>query len=115
MGDFENFIKAELEIKGLSQREAARKAGISHAYLSAILRGDRDISCNFCFAMAKALNEPVWKILQLSGLIDNVPKNLVESEEVKSLVRKYNELSKENKDHLITTIDVMLMKQRKKP
>lgn len=114
MGNLEDWIISELHIREMSQREAARRAGISHAYLSDILRGDKPVSCNFCFAVAKALNEPVWKVLQLAGLVDYVPKNLIESDEINSLIARFNELSPPNKEDVIKYIDFVLLKQRTK-
>lgn len=112
MGDLEKWLADELNIKQLSQREAARRAGISHAYLSDILRGDKEPTCNFCLAMAKALNEPVWKLLELGGFVNNVPKNLLETEDINALLLKYNELNPNHKKELIDYIDWLLIKQK---
>lgn len=107
------WIKRELLVRELSQRQVAKRSGMSHAYLSDVLRGEKDITCNFCFSVAKGLNEPVWNILMMSELIDDVPTDLMESEEIRVLVRKYNNLALDGRKDVLKYIDFVALKEHR--
>lgn len=113
MGDkLIDWIKKELEIRKLSQRSVAKKANISHAYFSDVLRGVKPITRNFCFAVSTGMNEPIWKILGMTELMNDVPQELLESEEIKMLILKFNKLSEYGKNDVLRYIDYVIIREQ---
>ena len=110
MEDFINWVNKQMVIKKLSQRALAEKGGVSHTLISDTLRGDSPITFGFCKAVSRGLNEPVWNVLIMAGMLDEVAKDLAESEEIRILVQKYNQLSGPVKDELQRYLDWLILK-----
>ena len=106
------WVDRQLKIKGISQRQLAKKAKVSHSLISNAMRGERSITWDFCKAVSRGLNEPIWDILIMAGFLDDVPKDLAASEEIGKLILKFEELSPQNKTDVIKYIDWMLLRQR---
>jgi transcriptional regulator with XRE-family HTH domain len=60
------FIEQELETRGWSHRELARRADVSQTAVSSTLAGQRRPGADFCIKIAKALSEPPEKLLRLA-------------------------------------------------
>jgi transcriptional regulator with XRE-family HTH domain len=106
------WVDRQLKIKDISQRELAKKAGVSHSLISNAMRGERPITWDFCKAVSKGLNEPIWDILKLADFLEDVPQEVSQTEEIKALILKFNELTQENKDDVIKYVDWILLRQR---
>jgi transcriptional regulator with XRE-family HTH domain len=61
------WINAELERRGWSMRQLARRAGLSQTQVSNVLNGKRGITYNFCVAISGPLGETPEKLLQMAG------------------------------------------------
>lgn len=107
-----DWIDRQLKIKGISQRELSKRAKVSHALISNAMRGERSVTWDFCKAVSKGLNEPIWNVLILAGFLDDVPQDVAQSEEIRNLVLKFEELSPENRRDVIKYIDWILLRQR---
>lgn len=59
---------------------------------------------NFCASMAEALNQPVWKFFDLAGLLNDVPKELLEDEKIRVLVKSFNQLSERDQEDVLNYI-----------
>lgn len=66
-----DFIKSQRRIADLSQRELARLADLSDAYLSQLERGLHEPSVRVLNGLAQALNVPSDKLLAYLGRHDN--------------------------------------------
>lgn len=64
-----DWLLRELEDRGWSQSELARRAGIGNATLSRIISGTRDAGPDVARAIAQALGETPEKIYRLAGLL----------------------------------------------
>lgn len=106
------WVNRQLRIKDISQRELAKKAGVSHSLISNAMRGERPVTWDFCKAVSRGLNEPIWDVLKLAGFLDNIPQEISQTEEVKTLILKFNELIQENKDDVLKYIDWLLLRQK---
>lgn len=104
------WVNRKLKVKGLSQRELARKSGVSHTLISDALRGTRPVTFDFCIAVSKGLNEPLWTVLQLAGFVNEIPKDLMEDEEIRILVNKYSSLSASAKAELRGFLEYLVLK-----
>jgi transcriptional regulator with XRE-family HTH domain len=107
------WVKHQLKVKSISQRELSRRAGVSHSLISNALRGERPVTIDFCKAVAKGLDEPIWNVLIMGGILDEIPKELTESEEIKLLILKFDRLNVSNKADLLKYLDWILLKQEK--
>lgn len=105
------WIKKELQLRNWSIRELARKSGISHAYIADILRGDKDVTWNFCLAIAHGFNEPVWNVFILAGMLDKVPEELVLDENRRLLLRIFNELPGSVQDEALSYLKWLAARQ----
>jgi len=63
----------ELNTRGWSMREMARRAGVSHTTIASIMSGRRKATADVCKGIAKALNVPTEDILRLVGLLPPLP------------------------------------------
>lgn len=63
------WIVREIEQRGWSHRELARRAGVSQTAVSGTLSGDRKAGADFCIKVAQALGEPPEKALRLAGIL----------------------------------------------
>lgn len=52
-----------------SIRSQARDLGLSHAYLSDVLRGDKRITWGFCATVAERMNVPAMTVFEMAGLL----------------------------------------------
>lgn len=73
-----NFLINTLNNKGWSQRELARRSGLSQTTISEVIQGKRKPSYGFCVVVARALEEKQDDIFRLAGLIP--PGNTKEDE-----------------------------------
>jgi len=64
---FVTWLIDELEDRGWSQRELARRSGLSATTVSQILTGQRDISPDVCLDFARALRLPPEDMLRRAG------------------------------------------------
>ena len=69
VGALGDFIKSQRRIADLSQRELARLADLSDAYLSQLERGLHEPSVRVLNGLAQALNVPTDKLLAYLGQI----------------------------------------------
>jgi transcriptional regulator with XRE-family HTH domain len=63
------WISQEVDRRGWSYRELARRSGVSHTLVSRMLSGDMPPSADFCIKVAQALEEPPEKLLRLAGIL----------------------------------------------
>lgn len=83
-----DWIKDELRIRGWSQRELARQAGIAQSQVSNILSGNQPYNADFLIKVAEALGEPAETALRLADLLPgNVPDDDAITQEIVELVR----------------------------
>ena len=75
MNDLIPWILRELQERGWSQAELARRSGISAAGVSQILSEQRLPTPDFCIAIARALRIPPEDVLRRAGILPAVPND----------------------------------------
>lgn len=108
--EFVNWINKEIEERGWSLREAARRAGISHTIISNAMSGDQP-SFETCIALAKALDYPVVMVLSLAKLIDVAD---IKSLQLEEWVYLFEKLPLEDQEELIEIARIKLKKANRK-
>lgn len=63
------WLSQELDRRGWSHREFARRTGYSQSFVSKTLSGERRISVKFCTKAAEALGESPDTLLRLAGIL----------------------------------------------
>lgn len=75
------FLAGELAQRGWSQRQLAKKAGVSQAAISRVMAGENRPGPALCEGLAKALDLPMATVLIEAGLIDgstDMPPEMLE-------------------------------------
>jgi transcriptional regulator with XRE-family HTH domain len=73
MNKLSEWLAKEMQTRGLSMRELARKADISHTTVADVISGQRSPTCEFCLAIARALDERPERILYLASYLPSEP------------------------------------------
>lgn len=64
------YINGELERRGWTLRELARRAKLSHSSVSMVLSEQRPATWDWCAKIARALGEPPEHLFRMAGLLD---------------------------------------------
>lgn len=107
------WLKRELKLRGLSMRTVAKKADFSPSYVSDVLSGKKPVTLNFCASIANALNEPVWKLATMAGLLEKIPEEINNDETTRALVKSFYELPIEGQKEVIEYIKWVSVKYKK--
>jgi HTH-type transcriptional regulator/antitoxin HigA len=93
------YIKDELEARGLHQQDLADKMKVSKSEISLVIHGHRDINPKMAVSLELALdiNAEFWMNLQIKYDIDKIKKKLQKSIKV----AKISPAKKEQLKHLV--------------
>ncbi len=69
--DFPVWLSAQLMEHGWSRREIARRAGVSHTWVTNVLNGKSEPTANFCVAIAKGIALPAEYVMRQAGILTN--------------------------------------------
>lgn len=67
--NFDEWLRDELNTRGMGVRELARASGLGSGTVSRILTGSRKPGPEFCQAIARALHLPEEEVLQRAGIL----------------------------------------------
>lgn len=70
--DFGQWITNELQERGWSQSEAARRGGFSSAMISGVITGQVNPGLDFCRGLAQAFKMPVEEVFRRAGILPTV-------------------------------------------
>ena len=98
-----DWIIKEIRIRGWSYRELGRRSGLSHTYIANTLTGKRNITFDFCAAIAKALKIPAIEAFYKTGLLTNSKSNQDEG----LLLSYYRDLNDNNKKQLLVIAEAL--------
>ena len=71
--DFVTWLNSELETRGWSTRELARRAGVSAAAISNVLNRYNKPGKRTCKGIAKAFDLPVDEVFRRAGILPPIP------------------------------------------
>lgn len=113
---FGAFLRALREQRGLTLRQVEEQAQVSNAYLSQIERGERGVPrVRILKKLASAYGVSVTELIdaadrELEGASVSTPSS---EPDVAFVSRGYQNLSKENRQHLSEFLQFLLQKERK--
>ena len=94
------WLSEELNTRGLSQGELARRCNISQSLISRTLSGDISPSADFCIKVAEALGVSPEYLLRLAEILP--PESAVsEDATLQELIEVAKNLSPENRQELL--------------
>jgi len=73
MNDFVNWLIDEMNKRGWSNSELARRAGVVHSTISMILSGKSNPGNDLCVGIAKALKIPPEEVFRRAGILPPLP------------------------------------------
>lgn len=88
---FSTWLLHELNRRGWSQADLARKAYMTTSTVSNLLNGRRQVGLGTANSLAKAFRVPVPEILSVAGLIPKIPESTAEEEQLLYLFRQMTE------------------------
>lgn len=86
--NFVEWLAKQLEERGWSIRETARRAEISHTTIADVLAGNRMPTWDFCAAIAKVFEEPPVSIFIKAGLLSVTPESERTVERLSDIIRE---------------------------
>jgi len=109
--DFPLWLLLEIEKKGWSQSELARRAGLSRTAINDIINRKTSPGPDFCRSIAKALGYPQEYVFRLAGLItDPYPPST--DPETHMLAQLLTQLSPEDREELLALVRLKLARRQ---
>lgn len=71
--DFATWLMREIETRGWTNAELARRAGISAASISMVVSGQKGVGLDFCLGVSRAFGQPPETVLRKAGLLPPIP------------------------------------------
>lgn len=88
MSKLSDYLNEQIERRGWSKRELARRAGISSAQVTDVLNERANPGFDYCAKVAGALGLPPEKLLRMAGILPALPPAASEEEEALYLFRQ---------------------------
>mgnify|MGYP001824781144 CR=1 FL=1 len=105
------WINEEMDNRGWSQRELARRADLSHGTISKVIAGQTRVTFEFCHAIAQAFGEPPQKLFRLAGLLPPLPSE--QDELIEEVVARFTTLSVERRKQVLEYVLFQMQQQDK--
>lgn len=83
-----HWLARQMEDRGWSARELARRAGVSHTTVNRVVNNLAPASADFCVGIARALGESPEDVLRLAGQLPLLPPEVAEEQEATQILRK---------------------------
>jgi len=88
-----SWLNAEMENRGWTMRELARRSGMSHTAIAAVVNRQRQPTFEFCEKIARGLGEPPERIFRLAGLL---PRRKTADEVTEQVLHFLDQMTPEN-------------------
>ena len=108
-GDLATWMKDELDARGWSLREMARRVGVSHTAIINVVNGRTRPSAHLCRKIALVLRVPPEAILRRAGLLPPEPPGSASLLEANFL---FAQLSEDEQETLLTMMRVLVERRR---
>jgi transcriptional regulator with XRE-family HTH domain len=110
MEDFTNWLLEELNKRGWSRSEAARRGEISASMFDKVINGHAAPGLDFCTGVARAFGIPRPEDVMIrAGLLPPIPKETERLREVNTL---FAQLSDDEQEMMITQIRALVGRKR---
>ena len=106
------WFKMQIEDRGWSLRETARRLDVSHTTIVNLVNGRSRPSVELCKRIARTFSVSHLEVMRLAGLLDPAPPNTARLEEVKQL---FTELTGEEQDIVLAQIRALVERKQRTP
>ena len=106
--EFAKWLMTEMEKRGISQAELARRSNTTQGTISRIVSGERNIGFDVCVAISRALHIAPENVLRAAVLLPPASENIAEKED---LLHLFDQMSKEKKKDLLNYAQFLLAKK----
>ena len=103
MSKFTQWLNTELNQRGWSRSEAARRGGISASMFDKVINGRANPGLEFCKGVARAFEMPLEDVLRLASILPP----LDDSPETEQLLRHISHIADEDKAVLLHIAQLM--------
>lgn len=100
--EFIDWLNTEINTRGWTSNELARRAELSSGAISLVLSGQRSPGPDFCLGIARALRIPPERVFRQAGLL---PPYIIGDEDEKNeheLIDYYRTLTPHNRNTILT-------------
>jgi transcriptional regulator with XRE-family HTH domain len=110
---FVNLLREGMERQTISLNQLAYRAGVSPAFLSRILNGERGLpSDKIILRLARLLDlEPPERLLIEAGRIPEELRPMLSQPQIPELLRAADKLSETELEQLVKTVEALALKQ----
>jgi transcriptional regulator with XRE-family HTH domain len=96
MSELVSWLAEQLDGRGWSYSELARRADLTGAAISVVMREKQNAGPTFCRRVAEALGVPPEKVFRLAGLLPDEPE---QDEVVEELLFHFQRMTPEAQEH----------------
>ena len=94
--EFINWLDAQMSERGMSQRELARRSGVSAGAINHVLSGKRNPGEILCRKIAKGLNLAPEIVMRAAGMLPQVPRPAADLEEWREILSYLSDEERED-------------------
>jgi transcriptional regulator with XRE-family HTH domain len=110
-----DWLTREMQERGWSQRELARRANINYATVSKAMSDQGRVTFNFCAAIARPLGKDPVEVFRIAGLLPASGGKLSElTREEGELIELYRQLQEEYRVAQLETVRGLVIRVGKK-
>jgi len=86
-GDLTQWLSEEVDRRGWSYREIARRGGLSSGAISNVMTGNASPGWDLCLGLARALDVAPEEVFRKAGLLPALPPDVEEEQQVVRILR----------------------------
>jgi transcriptional regulator with XRE-family HTH domain len=105
---FIEWLRSEINERGWSQNELARRAGLSSGGMSLIMTQQRGVTAEVCQAIARALKDPEEEVFRHAGLLPDRPSYDVRE---RRALFMFDQLSVAQQEHILELMRSMVERE----
>jgi transcriptional regulator with XRE-family HTH domain len=106
--DLASWLDEQLDTRGWSVREMARRAGVSHTAIASVLKRRGRPSAELCVAIADALGVSAIAVVQRAGIL---PPDPPETAAWRRLNEMWGQLSDEDQERILEIVEAWAHKR----
>lgn len=103
--DFVAWLESEMSIRGLSQSELARRAGVTPPTINKILGRERFPGVEFCKGVARAFGMRDIEVMRIAGLADPEPPS--DTPTLHEMIGKFTRLSDADQAYILKIVTAL--------
>lgn len=104
--EFARWLQQEIEQRGWTIAELARRSEVAHGTINNVLNGVRNPGMDLCCALACALDVPETEVLWRAGLLREKPVT-VDQPWLAEIIKAVRQLSPDKREYVVTLLKML--------